>query len=85
MGEGADTDELFASIQCQWQFLWRAVRQDAQVVDILVQAHHDQRAAERFFRTLVKIQIRELLRLETDKLWSHQAVRRAIMPSSQPS
>ena len=55
------------------------------MIDILVQAHHDQRAAERFFRKLIKIQKRELLRLETDNLRSYQAAHRVIMPSSQPS
>jgi putative transposase len=33
---------------------WRAVGQDGDVIDILVQPRRDQRAAERFFRKLLK-------------------------------
>jgi len=51
------------------------------VIDILVQPHRDQRAAERFFRKLLKGQEREPRRLVTDKLRSYEAARRTLMPS----
>ena len=51
------------------------------MIDILVQPHRDQRAAQRFFRKLLKSQEREPRRLITDKLRSYQAAHRAIMPS----
>jgi DDE domain len=46
---------------CSWlsnvnDSLWRAVDQDSDVIDILVQPRRDQRAAERFFRKLLKDQ-----------------------------
>src|SRR4029077_19496021 len=65
----------------QRQYLWRAVDQDDQVIDILVQPHRDQRAAERFFRKLLKGQEWEPRRLVTDKLRSYEAALRNIMPS----
>jgi putative transposase len=51
------------------------------VIDILVQSRRDQRAAERFFRKLLKGQGREPRRLITDKLRSYSAAHRTLMPS----
>ena len=76
-------NELFVTIQGQRQYLWRAVDQDGDVIDILVQPRRDQRAAERFFRKLLKGQEREPQRLVTDKLRTYEAARRILMPSVQ--
>lgn len=61
-------DEVFIRINGQQQHLWRAVDQDGDVIDILVQPHRDQRAAERFLRRLLRSQRVEPLRITTDKL-----------------
>ncbi len=64
-------------------YLYRAVDQDGDVIDILVQRHRNQRAAERFFRPLIKGQGREPRWLVTDKLRSDAAAHRTIMPTVQ--
>jgi DDE superfamily endonuclease len=69
------------TIQGQRQYLWRAIDQDGDVIDIFVQPRRDQRGAERFFRKLLKGQQREPRRLVTDKLRSYEAARRTLMPS----
>ena len=74
-------DELFVTIQGQRQYLWRAVDQDGDIIDILVQPRRDQCAAERFFRRLLKGQGSEPWRLVTDKLRSYGAAHRTIMPT----
>ena len=82
--QGHDTwylDELFVTIRGQRQYLWRAVDQDGDVIDILVQPRRDRRAAKRFFRKLLKGQGGEPRRLVTDKLRSHGAAHRTVMPS----
>ena len=81
MGDTWHLDELFVTIQGQRQYLWRAIDQDGDVIDILVQPRRDQRAAERFFRKLLKGQEREPRRLVTDKLRTYEAARRTLMPS----
>ena len=68
MGDTWYLDELFVNIQGRQQYLWRAVDQDGDVIDILVQSRRDRRAAERFLRKLLKGQGREPRRLITDKL-----------------
>ena len=47
-GRQGDTwylDELFVKIQGQQQYLWRAVDEDGDVLDILVQSRRNRRAA----------------------------------------
>ena len=81
LGDTWHLDELFVTIQGRRQYLWRAVDQDGDVIDILVQPRRDRRAAERFFRKLLKGQGREPRRLITDKLGSYSAAHRTVMPS----
>ena len=81
LGDTWHLEELFVTIQGQRQYLWRTVDQDGDVIDILVQPRRDQRAAERFFRKLLKGQGREPRRLVTDKLRTYEAARRTLMPS----
>ena len=81
MGDTWYLDELFVTIQGQQQYLWRAVDEDGDVIDLLVQSQRDRRAAARFFRKLLKGQGREPRRLTTDKLRSYSAAHRTVMPA----
>jgi putative transposase len=81
LGDTWHLDELFVNIQGQQHYLWRAVDQDGDVIDILVQPRRDRRAAARFFRMLLKGQGGVPGRVVTDKLRSYAAAHRTIMPS----
>ena len=84
LGRLGDTwflDEVFVTIHGQRQYLWRAVDQDGDVIDILVQPRPDGPAARRFFRKLLKSQRQEPYRLVTDKLGSYRVAHRDVMPS----
>ena len=81
MGDTWYLDELFVTIRGQRQYLWRAVDQDGDVIDILVQPRRDRHAAARFFRKLLKGQGRGPRRLITDKLGSYAAAHRTVMPA----
>ena len=83
-GRQGDTwylDEVFVRIQGRQQYLWRAVDEDGDVIDILVQSRRNRRAAIRFFRKLLKRQGGTPRRLITDKLPSYGAALRVVMPS----
>ncbi len=56
LGDIWHVDELFINIQGQRLYLWRAVDQDGDVIDILVTKRRDRRAAKRFFRRALKHQ-----------------------------
>ncbi len=73
-------DEVFLNINGQRQYLWRAVDQDGDVVDILVQSRRNKKAALRFFRKMLKHQ-GVPRKIVTDKLRSYGAARKEVMPS----
>ena len=81
LGDTWYLDELFVNIQGRRQYVWRAVDQDGDVIDILVQVRRDRHAAKRFFRKLLKGQGCEPRRLITDKLRSYSAAHGILMPS----
>ena len=83
-GRPGDTwhlDELFIRIRGERYYLWRAVDQDGQVLDILVQKRRNTGAAKRFFRKLLKGLQYVPNRLVTDKLRSYRAAHRTTLPS----
>jgi putative transposase len=82
-GQHGDTwhvDEVFVRIRGKQHYLYRAVDQDGDVIDILVQKRRDTNAAVRFFRKLMKGQGGGPRKLVTDKLKSYPAARRKAMP-----
>ena len=81
LGDTWNLDELFVKIQSRRRYLWRAVDQDGDLIDILVQARRDRRAAQWFCRKLLKGQGRAPRHLITDKLRSYSAAHRTVMPS----
>ena len=81
LGDTWFLDEVFVTINGQRQYLWRAVDQDGDLIDILVQPRRDGRAAQRFFRRLLRSQRQEPSRLVTDKLGSYRVAHHNLMPS----
>ena len=81
LGDTWHVDEVFVKIQGQQLYLWRAVDQDGDVLDILVTKRRNKRAAKRFFRKVLKIQGQLPWRLVTDKLRSYSAAHRELFPS----
>src|SRR5262249_36943186 len=80
LGDSWYLDELFVRINGQQQYLWRAVDQDGDVIDILLQPRRDQHAAARFFQRLMRNQGKEPFGIVTDKLKSYGAALRTVLP-----
>jgi len=53
-GDTWHLDEVFLKINGKQHYLWRAVDQHGNVLDILVQSRRSTKAAKRFFRKLLK-------------------------------
>jgi putative transposase len=53
-GDKRHLDEVFLKINGELKYVWRAIDQDGNVLDILVQDRRDKAAARRFFRRLMK-------------------------------
>jgi len=75
-------DEVFVKIQGKQQYLWRAVDQDGEVVDILLQLRRDGKAAKRFFRRLLKKHQEEPRKIVMDKLRSYSVAHRELIPDT---
>ncbi len=80
-GDKWHLDEVFVSINGVRRYLWRAVDQDGNVLDILIQRRRDKRAAVKFLRKLLKGLAFVPRVLITDKLASYGAAKRDVLPS----
>jgi putative transposase len=78
-GDKWHLDEVFLKINGQISYLWRAVDQDGNVLDILVQSRRNKAAAKRFFRKLLKGCQYVPRVLITDKLASYGAAKRELL------
>jgi putative transposase len=78
-GDTWHLDEVFIKINGKTHYLWRAVDQDGNVLDILVTSRRDAKAATRFFRTLLTGLEYAPRVLVTDKLASYGVARRRLM------
>ena len=81
LGDVWHVDEIFITIRGKRHYLWRAVDQGGDVIDILVTKHRDRQAAKRFFRKALKHQGQVPWQLVTDKLRTYQAAHREVFPS----
>src|SRR5258706_12920713 len=80
-GDRWHLDEVFLKINGRHHYLWRAVDQDGDVLDILVQSRRDKKAAKKFFRKLLK-GLRYVPRaIITDKLRSYSEAKTEVLPS----
>src|SRR5512142_767903 len=73
-------DEVVLTICGKKHYLWRAVDQDGNVLDILVQSRRNKKAAKRFFRKLLKGLQYVPRVIITDKLRCYGAATREILP-----
>ncbi|MCA1705874.1 MAG: IS6 family transposase [Actinobacteria bacterium] len=79
-GDKWHLDEVFIKIGGKTHYLWRAVDQHGNVLDILVTSRRDAKAATRFFRKLLT-GLRYVPRvLVTDKLASYPVAHRRLIP-----
>ena len=67
---------MFVRIGGKQHYLWRAVDQDGEVVDVFLQSKRDGLAAKRFFKRLLKAHKSEPRRIVTDKLRSYGVAHR---------
>jgi putative transposase len=63
-------------------YLWRAVDQDGEVVDVFLQVRRDGTAAKRFFKRLLISHGGEPRKIVTDKLRSYGVAHREVMPET---
>lgn len=75
-------DEVFVKINRKQHYLWRAVDQDGEIVDVYLQTKRDGAAAKRFFRRLLRSHGGEPRQIVTDKLRSYPVALCETMPET---
>ena len=75
-------DEVFIRTDGKQHYLWRAVDQDGEVVDVYLQRRRDAAAAKRFFKRLLRKHGVEPRKIVTDKLRSYGVAHRELIPDT---
>lgn len=75
-------DEVFIKIDAKQYYLWRAVDQDGEVVDVFLQKRRDAKTAKRFFKRLLKKHKGGSRKIVTDKLRSYGVAHRELIPEA---
>ena len=75
-------DEVFIKIDGKQHYLWRAVDQDGEVVDVFLQKKRDGKAAKRFFKRMLKKHKGDPRVIVTDKLRSYGVAHRELIPET---
>ena len=81
-GDKWHLDEVFLSIGGERYYLWRAVDQAGNTLDILVTKERDKRAAKRFLRKLLCNHPKPRV-IVTDKLRSYSAALKELLPYTE--
>jgi putative transposase len=79
-GDKWHLDEVFLTIHGQVYYAWRAVDQHGTILKVLVQHRRDKRAAQKFFRKLLKGWQSVPRVIRTSRLASYEAAKREILP-----
>ncbi len=74
-------DEIRVEIKGEVFWLWRAVDEDGNVLDVLMQRRRNKAAAKKFMKKLLKKQGYAPRVLVTDKLKSYAAAKKEILPA----
>ncbi len=75
-------DEVFIKINGVQHYLWRAVDQDGDVIDVFLQEKRDGKAAKRFFKRLITSNKGNPRKIVTDKLGSYRVAHRELIPDT---
>jgi putative transposase len=81
LGHTLYLDEVFLKINGKQRYLWRAVGQDGDVVDVYLQRRRNADAAKRFFKRILKNNGGEPRKIVTDKLGSYGVAHRELIPN----
>lgn len=81
-GDTLFIDEVFIKINGKQHYLWRAVYQDGEIVDVFLQKRRNAKAAKQFFMRLLRKHKSAPRKIVTDKLRSYNVAHRELIPES---
>src|SRR5436190_23112882 len=81
VGDRWFVDETYVRVAGRWRYVYRAIDQYGQIIDVYVSARRDTRAARRFFATALGVH-GEPTEVVTDRAWTLLAVVDELLPSA---
>jgi transposase-like protein len=81
VGNRRHVDETYVKVAGRWCYVYRAIDQFGQVIDIFVSAQHDERAARRFFERAIGTTKITPVEIVTDHAPVYPAVLEELSPA----
>jgi transposase-like protein len=82
VGTRWQVDETYVKVAGQWRYVYRAVDRFGQVIDVLVSARRDAKAARRFFERAISTTKIAPVEVTTDKAPVYPAVLEELLPAA---
>jgi transposase-like protein len=82
VGDRWRVDETYVKVAGQWRYVYRAIDQFGQVVDVFVSARRDANAAHRFFERAIGTTKVTPVEVTTDQAPVYPAVLEALLPAA---
>ena len=82
LGDRWQVDETYVKVAGQWRYVYRAVDQFGQVVDVLVSPRRDAKAARRFFQRAISVTKVTPVEVTTDQAPVYPAVLEELPPAA---
>jgi transposase, IS6 family len=82
LGDRWQVDETYVKVAGQWRYVYRAIDQFGQVVDVLVSPRRDAKAARRFFRRAISVTKVTPVEVTTDQAPVYPAVLEELLPAA---
>jgi transposase-like protein len=82
VGDRWQVDETYVKVAGTWCYLYRAIDQFGQVVDVFLSAQRDARAARRFFTDALTRTQTEPVEVVTDRARAYQGVLEELLPGA---
>jgi transposase-like protein len=74
-------DETYVKVAGKWRYVYRAIDQHGQIIDVYVSARRDTGSARRFFSSALRAH-REPAEVVTDRAWTLRAAVEDLIPSA---
>jgi transposase-like protein len=82
VGDRWQVDETYIKVAGQWRYVYRAIDQFSQVIDVFVSPRRDVKAARRFFERAIGTTKRAPVEVITDKAAAYPAMLEELLPGA---
>jgi len=82
VGDRWQVDETYVKVAGRWRYVYRAIDQFSQVIDVFVSPRRDVKAARRFFERAIGTTKRAPVEVITDKAAAYPAMLEELLPGA---